>query len=212
MYLTKDPSMVTRMLVNPDSGESDLFSADFLIEQQLRFTESEQEFIEGDVMKLNQEIAKLLVSYLKIMMNSKKTINLSYEDVEDKVFKLKEAEKYDFTDKLRDMSDDARAVDTILKHHKLGALYSLGMSKGIKEYDPEHFEHDKKIAENVAKIQNKLRRTKGTSDDIDLDDAIEEMVTDREIDLDIGMDINLIDDYNDGDPWGDETDNFGEYD
>ena len=66
--------------------------------------------------------------------------------------------------------------------------------------------------ENVAKIQNKLRRTKGTSDDIDLDDAIEEMVTDREIDLDIGMDINLIDDYNDGDPWGDETDNFGEYD
>jgi hypothetical protein len=204
--------MVTRLLVTPERGESDLFSADFLIEQQLRFTESEQEFIEGDIMKLNQDVAKLIVSYLQIMMRSKKTINMSYTDIEDKIFKLKEAEKYDFTDKLKDLSDEARAVDTILKHHKLGALYSLGLSKGIKEYDPEHFEHDKKISENVAKIQSKLRRTKGIVDDMDLEDAIEEMEIDREIDLDIAMDMNPIDDYNDGDPWGDETDNFGEYD
>ena len=211
MYLTKEPSMVTRMLVNPESKTSDVFSADFLIEQQLRFTEDEQQFIEGDVMKLNQEVARLLVSYLKIMMKSKKTINVSYEDVEDRVFKLKEAEKYDFTDKLRDMTDDARAVDTILKHHKLGALYSLGMSKGIKEYDPEHFEHDKKIAENVAKIQNRLRRTNVASDDFDLEDAIDEMATDRDIDMDIAMDMNPSDDYNDGDPWGDETENYEDY-
>lgn len=212
MYLTKDPSMVTRMLVNPEKGESDLFSADFLIEQQLRFTESEQEFIEGDVMKLNQEVAKLLVSYLQIMMRSKKTINVSYKDVEDKVFKLKEAEKYDFTDKLKDMTDEQRAVDTILKHHKLGPLYSLGMSKGIKEYDQEHFEHDKKIAENVAKIQNKLRRTPGAGDDIDFDDAVDQMATDREIDVDIAMDMNTTDDYDDGDPWGEEGENYTEYD
>jgi len=211
MYLTKEPRMVTRMLVNPDKGESDLFSADFLIEQQLRFTEDEQEFIEGDVMKLNQEVSKLLVSYLQIMMRSKKTINMSYQDVEDKVFKLKEAEKYDFTDKLKDMSDEQRAVDTILKHHKLGPLYSLGMSKGIKEYDPEHFEHDKQIAENVAKIQNKLRR-RGQGDDMDLDDAIEQMATDREIEVDIAMDMNPTDDYDDGDPWGEEVENSGDYD
>jgi hypothetical protein len=212
MYLTKDPSMVTRMLVNPDKGESDLFSADFLIEQQLRFTEVEQEFIEGDVMKLNQEVAKLIVSYLQIMMRAKKTINVSYKDVEDKVFKLKEAEKYDFTDKLKDMSDEARAVDTILKMYKLGPLYSLGMSKGIKEYDPEHFEYDKKIAENVAKIQNKLRKRGSAGDDMDLDDAIEQMETDRDIDMDIAMDMNTTDDYDDGDPWGDEEENFNEYD
>jgi len=212
MYLTKEPSMVTRMLVNPDKGETDLFSADFLIEQQLRFTEDEQEFIEGDVMKLNQQVVKLIVSYLQIMMRAKKTINVSYKDVDDKVFKLKEAEKYDFTDKLKDMSDEARTVDTILKHYKLGPLYSLGMSKGIKEYDPEHFEYDKKIAENVAKIQNKLRKRGSDGDDIDLDDAIEQMETDREIDMDIAMDMNPTDDYNDGDPWGDEGENFGEYD
>jgi hypothetical protein len=200
------------MLVVPEKDESDLFSADFLIEQQLRFTESEQEFIEGDVMKLNQEVAKLLVSYLQIMMRSKKTINVSYQDVEDKVFKLKEAEKYDFTDKLKEMSDEARAVDTILKHHKLGSLYSLGMSKGIKEYDQEHFEYDKKIAENVAKIHNKFKKNNIMGDDMDLDDTIEQMATDRDIELDIAMDMNPTDDYDDGDPWGEEGENYEEYD
>jgi hypothetical protein len=212
MYLTKDSTMVSRMLVNPEISETDTFSADFLVDQELRFAELEKELIQGDVMKLNKNVANLLVSYLKIMMRSKKTINVSYEDIQDNVFKLKEAEKYDFTDKLRDMTDDARAVDTILKHHKLGALYSLGMSKGIKEYDPEHFEHDKKIAENVSRLQNKLKRTKGAVDNIELDDAIDEMATDQEIDMDLAMDMNPSDDYDDGDPWGDENENYGEYD
>ena len=59
--LTKDPSMVTRMLVIPEKDDSDLFSSDFLVEQQLRFTDTEQEFLEGDVMKLKQDVAQLLV-------------------------------------------------------------------------------------------------------------------------------------------------------
>ena len=212
IYLTKDPTMVTRLLVTPDKGQSDLFSTDFLVEQELRFTESEQEIIEGDVTKLNREVGKLIVSYLQIMMRSKKTIDVSYQDIQDRIFKLKEAEKYDFTDKLKDLSDDGRAVDTILKHYKLGPIYSLGMSKGIKEYDPEHFEHDKKIAENVARIENKLKKKTGIIDNIDFDDIVEEIVTDREIDRDIAMDMNPTDDYDDGDPWGEEVDNFGEYD
>lgn len=212
IYLTKDPSMVTRVLVVPEKDKSDIFAADFLIEQQLRFTEDEQEFIEGNVMELNKDIAKLLTSFLNIMMRSKKTINVSYEDVQDKVFKLKEAEKYDFTDKLKDMSDEARAVDTILKHHKLGPLYSLGMSKGIKEYDQDHFEYDKKIAENVARIQNSLRRQGALGDDMDIDDAIDEINVEREIDMDLAMDTNPTDDYNDGDPWGEELNNREDYD
>jgi hypothetical protein len=38
------------------------------------------------------------------------------------------------------------------------------------------------------------------------------LATDRDIDYDIAMDMNLSDDYNDGDPWGDETENYGDYD
>ena len=219
--LTKDPSMVTRMLANPETKEFDLFSSDFLIEQQLRFSESEQDFIEGDVMRLKQDVAKLLVSYLSIMMRSKKTLNVSYDDVSDSVFKLKEAEKYDFTDRLKDLSIEGREIDTILKHFKLGKVYSIGLSKGIKEYDEDIFEHDKLVAERVANIQNKLKRQSrrdqdAQMDDIDqdaqIDDAIDEMNLEEDIEKDIAMDINQTDDYDDGDPWGDETENRDEYD
>jgi hypothetical protein len=110
------------------------------------------------------------------------------------------------------MTDEERAVDTILKHHKLGPLYSLGMSKGIKEYDPDHFEHDKKISENVAKIQNNLRKQGAVDNDMDLENAIDEINIAREIDMDLAMDMNPTDDYNDGDPWGEELNNFEDYD
>jgi mevalonate kinase len=206
--------MVTRMLVIPERENEEPYSADFLIEQQLRFSEDEQEFIEGDVSKLKQEVAKLLVSYINIMIRTKKTLNVSYGDVEDRVFKLKEAEKYSFTDRLRDMSEEERTVDTILKHHKLGPLYSIGLSKGIKEYDPENFDHDKKVAEKVAEIQNKLKRNRVQDRDLEIetDDALEEINAEREIDLDVALDMNMTDDYNDGDPWGEEEENSGDYD
>jgi hypothetical protein len=214
VMLTQDPAMVTQMLAMPEDAESDSFSSDFLIEQQLRFTEDEQEFIEGDVIKLKQEVGKLLVSYINIMMRSKKTINVAFQDVEDRVFKLKEAEKYTFTDRLRDMSEEERTVDTILKHHKLGPLYSIGLSKGIKEYDPENFDHDKQVAEKVAEIQNRLRRQRVTDRDLDIevDDALAEMDEAHNIELDIAVNNNVTDDYYDGDPWGEETENLSDYD
>ena len=208
IYLTKDAKNITRIIKPLEDDQSSMFSTDYLIEKEMRLNEEEQEYLEGNVMKVNQEIAKLIVSYLQIMIRSKKTINVSYSNIYDKIFKLKEAEKYDFTDKLKDMSDDARNVDTILKHFKLGPLYSLGMSKGIKEYDPDHFEHDKQIAENVAKIQSKLKK----SDDTDFNDEVDEMITQNEIDEDLAINMNYTDDYNDGDPWNEETENQEDYD
>jgi tRNA-binding EMAP/Myf-like protein len=208
--LTNDSSMIRKMLSNPDKKSDDIFSTDFLIDQELKFTEDEQQFIEGDAMMLRKNVANLLIGYLNIMMDSKNTVNVSYDDVEDKVFKLKEAEKYTFTDKLRDMTDEERAVDNILKNNKLGPLYSLGLSKGIKEYDKEHFEHDKQVAEKVAEIQNKLRRQQRDVDD--MDDAIDEERNEQDIDMDLALDRNITDDYDDGDPWGEELDNEYEYD
>ena len=185
MELTKDLSMVTRMLVIPERDESDLFSSDFLIQQQMKFSETESEFVKGDVIKLKEDVAKLLVSFINIMMRSKKTLNLSYKDTYDKVFKSKEAEKYDFTDRLKDMTEEQRAVDTILKHHKLGSLYSIGLSKGIKEYDPDNFDHDKIVAEKVSEIQNRLKKTGNLgTDDVDIDDVLEGDVNDKYMEMD----------------------------
>ena len=149
--LAKSPEMITRMLVRSDSDKDDIFSSDFLVEQQLRFTETEQQYMEGDVVKLQENVASLLVAYITMMMDSKDTINVSYKTVMDRVFKLKETEKYTFTDRLKNLSEEEREVDTILKINKLG-VWSKGLNKGIKEYDPENYDQEKDMMEKIFPI------------------------------------------------------------
>jgi hypothetical protein len=208
--LTNDKSMVQKTFTN----DEDIYSRNYVMEQELKLTEDEEEYIQGDISKMKQDVAKLLVSYLTIMMKTKKTINVSYDDIADSVFKLKEAEKYSFTDRLKDMTQEEREVDTILKHNKLGPLYSIGVSKGIKTYNPYIYEHDKYTAEKVSELQKKLNK-RGVTDinmDMEMNDAIDEMNTEREINKDLANDFNTTDDYDDGDPWGEEAEDSHDYD
>jgi uncharacterized protein YfkK (UPF0435 family) len=207
--LTQNPTMIAKMLHVPESpDDNDGFNSDLLVEQQLRFTETDNEFVQGAVSNLQQDVATLLVAYINIMMKAKKTINISFEDIEDRLFKLKEAEKYTFTDRLRDMNDEARDIDTILKYNKIGPLYSIGLSKGLKKYDKDNFEHDKMVAEKIAGIQNKLNKS-GTNDrnmDLEVDDEIDNINVDNDIQEDNDMDI--INEWDDADPWGENEDEY----
>jgi hypothetical protein len=162
--------------------------------------------LEGNVDKLQEDTARLLVTYITIMMKSKKSIDLSYDKVDDLIFKLKEAEKYTFTDRLRDLDDEQREVENVLKIYKLG-VWSTGLSKGIREYDPENYEHEKQVSARIAEIQNGLRRTGAIDEnnmDIDLDDALDDMAVQDFIDADELQMGDIGEDYEDGDPEGDE--------
>jgi hypothetical protein len=173
--LTKNTSAVSRGLAENSNIASSL-DVDFL-QDQTQFDEVELEIISGNELTISENISKLLVSYLEIMMKSKEMINMSYDDIADKIFKLKEAEKYNFTDQLRDMGDEKRKVDNILKYNKLDFY---GMFDDIRGYNDEHFEYDKKIAENVARIQNKF----GHVDDFLMNDDDEERTETEFIDKD----------------------------
>ena len=206
--LTKDPKMLSRMLITPENDSDTIYSADFLIEQQLRFSESEQQFIEGDVAKLQESVARLLVGYITMMMNSKDTIDMSYDTIMDRVFKLKESEKYTFTDRLKSMTEEERAVDTILKVNKLGA-WSKGLMKGIKEYDPENYDQEKEMTEKIAEIEKGVRRNANVTDrnaDMFFEDALAEMDTDDFVNGDEVLMADINEDNQDGDPFGDERD------
>ena len=179
--LAKSPEMITRMLVRSESDKDDIFSSDFLVEQQLRFTETEQQYMEGDVVKLQENVASLLVSYITMMIDSKDTINLSYETIMDRVFKLKETEKYTFTDRLKNLSEEEREVDTILKINKLG-VWSKGLNKGIKEYDPENYDQEKDMMEKIAQVEKNVRKNVNVTDqnvDIFLEDAMDDIEADE---------------------------------
>jgi len=206
--LTKDPTMLSRMLIAPENDSDTLYSSDFLIEQQLRFSESEQQFIEGDVVKLQESVARLLVAYITMMMNSKDTFDMSYDTVMDRVFKLKETEKYTFTDRLQNLTEEERAVDTILKINKLG-VWSKGLMKGIKEYDPENYDQEKVMTEKIAEIEKGVRRNANVTDrnmDMFFEDALAEMDTDDFVNGDEQQLDTINADNYDGDPFGDERD------
>jgi hypothetical protein len=205
IVLTKDPSLISRMLKIPDV-EAPLYSSDFLVDQQLRYMESEQQYIEGDVSKLQESIAKLLAAYISIMSSSKATINKSYEKIEDVIFKLKEAEKYTFTDRLKEMTEELRAVDMVKKANKIG-VWERGVQKGLKQYDPETYEHDKEVAQQIAEMQNSLRLNGGNMDmDLQMEDALDEKEAQDFIDMDELRMEDIGEDYMDGDPYNDEYD------
>jgi len=179
--LAKSPEMITRMLVRSENNKDDIFSSDFLVEQQLRFTETEQQYMEGDVVKLQENVASLLVAYITMMMDSKDTINMSYKTVMDRVFKLKETEKYTFTDRLKNLSEEEREVDTILKINKLG-VWSKGLNKGIKEYDPENYDQEKDMMEKIAQVEKNVRKNVNVTDqnvDIFLEEAMDDIEADE---------------------------------
>ena len=48
--------------------------------------------------------------------------------------------------------------------------------------------------------------------DMEMDDAIQDMNIQREIDEDLAGDFNKSDDYDDGDPWGEEAEDMQDYD
>jgi hypothetical protein len=189
--LTQYKNMISRVLSEKSKIASSL-EVDFLAQDQSRFADEENEFISGNILTLTQDIAKLLAEYLKIMMKSKSMINMSYDDIADKIFKLKEAEKYDFTDKLRDMTDEQREVDNIMKYNK---LEFYGMFDDIRGYNDEHFKHDKQIAENVARIQNKFGQV---DDDLMNDDDYENGVN-RDVAEDNAVESDHDEDMNDYD-------------
>jgi len=213
--LTENSSLIPKILSvrQKDVEEDTLYSADFLIEQQLRFTETEQEFIRGDVNLLQEDIAKLLVVYIKIMMESKDVINVSYDEIADKMFKLKEAEKDLFTDRLKSLTEEERQVDNILKINKLGPVWSKGLRKW--SYDPDVTDDDKIIAEQVAQVEKRIQKKNKSvnKDNVDLylDDEMEEMEADALIEEEeYGMGHINEDNY-DGNYYGDEQENLGDY-
>jgi len=177
--------------------------------------ELSESMVKGNINSLKTNTAKLLVGYIKVMSETKNLINVSYDQIMDKVFKLKEKEKDTFTDRLQALTDEERNADTILKINKLG-VWNKGLTKGLKEYDPENYDQEREIMTKIAEIERQVRRQNTNVDDNNLDlymdDYIEQMENDAEIENENNDMSHMNDDYLDGDYYGDEQENQQDYD
>jgi ElaB/YqjD/DUF883 family membrane-anchored ribosome-binding protein len=167
----------------------------------------------GDKKELKTNIAKLLIAYLNVMLDHKNIINMSYDEVIDVIFKLKESEKDTFTDRLQQMTDEERNADTILKINKLG-VWSKGLQKGLTSYVKETYDEEREYMEQFADIENKVKRKfKDVINDQNMDMLVEDYLDEMEVDQGIEDDEynmrNLTEDYMDGFYDGDEDQDVG---
>jgi len=167
----------------------------------------------GNKKQLKQQVSHLLVVFLNMMDNHKSTIDISYEDIQDRVFKLKEREKNLITDRLKALTPEERDADTILKINKLG-VWNKGLQKGLTSYVADTYDDERELRENFEKLENKLM--KGNTDpnnrDLLIADLMEQQDVDDEIERDAYDMRGSTDDYDDGNFEGDEVDNYGDYD
>ena len=225
IYLSDEPAMIVKRvqrknIVGNKVDLEDIVSVDYLDETNTAIDinvdidnriEFDTNLLTGDKKELKQKVANLLIEFLRMMNSYKEIVDVSYDQVADRIFKLKEKEKDIITDRLKTMTDEERDADTILKVNKLG-VWSKGLQKGLTSYVKETYDEEREFVEQMLQYERKAQRSIRDSNmdtgnlDIVLDDLMEE--TDRENEIeqeayDIG---GYTEDYLDGQFEGDDVD------
>jgi hypothetical protein len=223
--LSDEPDMIVKRvqrknIVGDKAYLDDIISVDYLDETNTAIDinvdidnriEFDTNLLSGDKKELKQKVANLLIEFLRTMNSYKEIVDISYDQVVDRIFKLKEKEKDIITDRLKTMTDEERDADTILKVNKLG-VWSKGLQKGLTTYVKETYDEEREFVEQMLQYERKAQKNIRDSNmdagnlDIVLDDLMEETERENEIEqeaYDIG---GYTEDYLDGQFEGDDVD------
>jgi hypothetical protein len=128
---------------------------------------------------------------------------------------LKEGEKDMVTDRLKNLTDEERDADTILKINKLG-VWSKGLQKGLTTYVKETYDDERDFRDEMDKIEKKLRSKNRNIGDGDLDQMMDDYIEERDTGNDIDREeydmTNMGTDFQDGNDYYETTENGEEID
>jgi hypothetical protein len=202
----QDKMIVTEVKKSMDV--TDIFSVDYIEETETRVdltmgsrSVQDTRISMGNKRELKQKTAELLIAFMDMFRNEKDVIDITYEDIQDKIFKLKTKEKDMITDRLKALTDEEREIDTILKITKQGE-YSKGLQKGLTIYDKDFYEKEENFRDEMEKAERKIRNKNkdATDDNIDilLDEYLEQKQTTRYAEEDAFDMSHLGENYYDG--------------
>ena len=198
--------------------KSDFMTLD---EEEQEEDEKNALLLHGNQRALKEKTVDLFIAYLEIVYQEKKTVDVSYETIQQNVFKLKMREKNLITDKLKRMNEEEREMDTMMKIVKLG-VYSKGMQKGLTVLDKDYYDEEEDFRTEMLNAERNIRRKGDLDDTVEVEDALveeylEEQRANQEIEDEV-YDMEYInDDYMDGNFDGtgapeEEYDDYGDYD
>jgi len=204
--LTDDTTMIVRETYVAND-ESDLVTVEYLDDKAARvnFMETTQHtdahIFNGNKKLLKQNVATLLGAYIDILCQHKETIDISYDTIVDRIFKLKAKEKDTITDRLEFISDESREVDNVFKKFKLGT-WGKGLQKGLTQYDKDTYDEERELRDKLAEVENKIRNRNPNMDEHDIEDAVEEEIEEQNVNNEIEAEeydmSNMNDDYDEG--------------
>jgi hypothetical protein len=98
-----------------------------------------------------------ILEYSNVMNNHYNLINNGYKKVKDKINMAKEKEKDLITEFLKNLTDEEREIENILKNNKL-EKWNKGMQKGITQYVKENYDEEREAMEKQAIKEKKLQQ------------------------------------------------------
>ena len=206
-HLADDENMIVTEVIK-EVEETELFSVDYMDDNETKIdlaitpnNKKDVRITSGNKKELKQKTADLLISFIHILKNEKELVNITYEEIQDRVFKLKETEKDMVTDRLKAMTDEERDTDTLFKITKQG-LYSKGLQKGFTVYDKDFYEEEQLLRDEMAKAENKIRRKNKNANDENIDMLVDDYLEDNQVEKGIDEDAYnmeyLSENYYDG--------------
>jgi len=105
---------------------------------------------------LKNSIAYVL-EYINIMSNHYNLVNNGYKKVKEKINMAKEKEKTIITDFLKNLSDEEREIENVLKNNKL-EKWNKGMQKGLTQYVKENYDEEREALDKQALKERKLQQ------------------------------------------------------
>lgn len=88
-------------------------------------------------------------SYAHVLMSERATMGYTYDTLMERVHRAKEKEKDMMTEYLRDMTDEKREIENMLKNNKLGK-WNKGLQKGLREYEGKTYDEEREAMEQQA--------------------------------------------------------------
>jgi len=137
----------------------DAFNSELTIEEE-KAEDNQDDSVDHSILKGRKEelekiTCNLISNYLKITESYKKILNITSKDVIKNVLKSKEKEKAKITVRLRDLADEERKVENIMKNHSLGD-WSVGQTRAIFEYDENQYDKEREELEKTALMEMKM--------------------------------------------------------
>tara|TARA_B100001989_G_scaffold49773_2_gene32151 strand:- start:4219 stop:10341 length:6123 start_codon:yes stop_codon:yes gene_type:complete len=139
----------------------------------LNVPEVDPSLLESDLMILKTDTCRLLFSFIDIMQKHRDDIDVTYFQVSDINFKVRETEKQIITSRLEALTDEERDLDTIKKINKLG-VWNAGLQKSLKVHVKESYDAERDFTEKMKQAERAIRKQHSKSNEEDVTDLLDE--------------------------------------